>query len=296
MVKKMQTGIYVDVLLTLNYVINILLLSCMEKLSGRSSSRRRMVLSAIFGAAGALTIFMPLTSFWVLTAIKLVVSAGMVLLAFKWLSLSCFLKDLFMFFAVNFFFAGIMLALWLVFKPGGMIYYNGIVYFDFSSFTLILTTATAYIALSLFQKLSRAGRLEVKIYDFILHFNEKSLALKGLVDSGNSLYEPFSGAPVIICGISDIEGLFSEEAAYAIQNCGAESMARLGIYMRWIPYSAVGSSGGIMAFKPDKLEIFQGKSRMVVENVYVGISDTAVGDGTYNTILNPDIVANKIKV
>ena len=54
---------------------------------------------------------------------------------------------------MNFIFAGLMLAVWLVFKPSGMVYNNAAVYFDIDVKLLVLSTVVCYVVLTLFSKL-----------------------------------------------------------------------------------------------------------------------------------------------
>lgn len=154
----MEQGVYVDVLLVMNYIINMLLIVCMGKLSGREPKRRRIVAAALFGAATSLTIFLPFMGVFLSILMKLVISAAIVLIAFSYINLRIFFKQLFLFFAVSFSFAGVMLGIWLAFSPKGMTYYNGVVYFDISSFLLIITTAVAYALLAIASRLTRGGQ------------------------------------------------------------------------------------------------------------------------------------------
>jgi stage II sporulation protein GA (sporulation sigma-E factor processing peptidase) len=287
----METGVYVDVLLVLNYIINMLLLMCAAKLAGRSPARRRIVAAALFGSVSSLTIFLPSMGFAVEFLARLAISGGIILIAFRWMSAKTFFKELFLFFAVSFFFAGIMLGLWLLLKPNGMLFYNGIVYFDISFISLIVATVAAYAVLSLFHRFSRNGRIKPDIYRVFVYLGNTVVALNGLVDSGNALCEPFSGLPVMVCGLEDVESLLPDGAVRAIRSENYTNIEGKAPFFRAIPYSDVSGSGVIPAFRPDRIELHTKRGKKVVESVYIGVTRHPVGNDSYEAILNPDITA-----
>lgn len=292
----MQTKIYVDVLLVLNYVINMLLIVCTAKLTGRRPKRRRIVAAALFGSASALTIFLPFFGFFVEFFLKLAVAAAIVLIAFPYIDLRSYAKQLFVFFACSFFFGGVMLGVWIAFSPGGMLYYNGVVYFDISSVTLIGTSAIAYGVLVLANRFARAGRVKTAIYDTSVYYRGGSVALRGLVDTGNSLYEPFSDLPVMVCRLESIAPLLPQGVADAIRR-GEHLEANFGSYhfpMRLVPFGNVGDNGMVPAFRPDKVLLHGDDGQYRVENVYVAITTQPIGGAGYNALLNPDFISIRI--
>jgi stage II sporulation protein GA (sporulation sigma-E factor processing peptidase) len=295
----METYLYVDVLLVINYIINTLLIHGAAKLTGRRPGRHRVAFAALFGAMSSLSIFLPFFGFWLSLGAKGIVSAVIVFIAFPYISIRQFGKQLFVFFAVSFFFAGVMLAIWMVFAPRGMLYYNGVVYFDVSSVTLIVTTAAAYILLSLGQRFSRKGRLAIKIYETEIFFRGRSVRLSALVDSGNSLTEPFSDIPVMVCGLADIAALLPIGAAECILTDGhmtGEFAARFDLPLRLIPYRGVKTRGAMPAFRPDYLLLSGYGETLRTESVYIGITpDAPKGEG-YRAILNPDLIGLSIPV
>jgi len=292
----MQTNVYVDILLVINYIINMLLVLCVAKLAGRTPQRRRIVAAALFGSACSLTIFLPFYGVFVSVITKLFIAMIMVRICFSYIHWKNYLFELALFFGVNFFFAGVMLGIWLAFTPSGMVYYNGIVYFDISSVVLIVTTIAAYLILSLVSKLTRRGRLEADIYPVTVYFRDKAVALSGLLDTGNALCEPFSGTPVIVCGIGDVAPLLPGDALESLRSKAylGEGAGKCAVPFRLIPYEHVGGGGAIPAFKADKLVIQKDNDRYRVESVYVGVMERPVGNGRYNALLNPELISIKL--
>lgn len=290
----METGVYVDVLLVVNYVVNVLLISCTAKIAGRKARGRRIVAAALLGSVSSLTIFLPFIGFFVSLLLKLAVSAAVVLTAFRWLSAKAFFKELFLFFAVSFSFAGVMLGIWMAFRPKGMLYYNGIVYFDISAMTLMLTTVIAYGVLELISRLTRAGRIKTTVYQTFVCHQGRTASLKGLVDTGNSLREPFSGYPVMVCSLETAAPALPAETVEAISNGAFQRGEDCGIPLRSIPYTDVGGGGMLPAFRPDYVQLGSGGPQ--VRNVYVAISPRAVGGEAYDCILNPDMACEGLEI
>ena len=149
--------VYADVLMVTNLFINYFLLSAVKLLLRVSVPRKRILFGALIGSVYALTIFLPKLPTAVSALMNLSASALMVFAAFPIHSRKKFLKAFLAFFVINFAFAGTMLALWLFFRPNGMIYQNGTVYFDIDIKILIGTTVLCYILLTSCQSVGTAG-------------------------------------------------------------------------------------------------------------------------------------------
>ena len=279
--------IYVDVLLVTNYVVNVLLLSCHAKFTGRRIKRHRMVLAALVGAAGALTIFLPYMGFAAEVFYRFAISAFIVCTAVSWRGVKAFLGDWLIFFLASFLFAGIMLALWMFRRPAGMIYSNGIVYFDVSPIALLVGMAAAYLITGVFWRLTRTGRLSTQSYRMTIHYDSKVAQLDAFLDSGNSLYEPFDNSPVIVCKFSAIRSLFEDEIAYALDKGDFEKVTKLGMKLRFVPYKVIRGRGVLPAFRADEIMLEAIGKNLSVEDAYIALSTS---DMIHDALLHPDNV------
>ncbi len=293
----MEQGVYVDVLLATNYAVNLCIILCVARFSGRSPKRCRIVAAALLGAATSLTIFLPLMALVPSVLVKLGVSAAVVLAAFGYISAKAFWGQMFLFFAISFCFAGVMLGLWLLLEPPGMSWNNGVVYFDISPLLLICSTVAAYLLLSLFSRVTRGKSLPREIYPVRVHLNGRAAAVRGMVDTGNRLREPFSGSPVVVCRVSDLTGILPPNLVEAVLQ--GKMAPESGIpeaklpRLRVIPYANIGAGGALPAFKPDKIVIDTQSESLTAEEAYVGISRENIGDGEYNCLLNPELITFK---
>jgi len=293
----METTVYVDVLLVLNYITTALLLCGTAKILGTQIKRRRIVGAALLGAVGSLAIFLPFMSFFVMMSYRFFLSGIIVLVALPWESFMGLLKGWGMFFAVNFFFAGAMLGLWLLFAPRGMIYLGGIVYFNINPMTLLIGAAAAYLLLGLAHRLSRGGRLMGTKCRVTVKLGGNSCSLGALVDTGNSLYEPFSGVPVIVCPLREVSVLLNPALARAIKaGDWRRTATNAGVRIRVVPYSAMGGKGTLPALRVDELIIQHDGQLYKAGLCYMAISAQRIGEGGAQAILNPDLVAAKLKM
>ena len=291
------TVVYVDVLLVLNYITTVLLLSCTAKLLGMQIKRRRIVGAALLGAVGSLAIILPFAGFFSMFAYRIFLSGLIVLAALPWESAVQLLKGWGMFFLVNFFFAGAMLGVWILFSPRGMIYLGGVIYFSINPMTLLIGATAAYILLGFAYRLSRGGRLTGTKCRVTVKLGGGSCSLNALIDTGNSLYEPFSGAPVIVCPLREVSVLLDSALVLAIKAGDWQKTAmKAGARIRVVPYSAMGGKGTLPALRVDELIIQRDGQLYKSGMCYMAISAQKIGEGGGQAILNPDLIATKLNM
>ena len=265
--------VYADVLVVVNYIINLLIISASGKILGVILSRKRACLSALLGAAGSLIIFLPYIGWWFQLFYKIFLSGAMAAAAFGCQSWKRLAKSLFVLLSVSFLFAGILLAVSYLVKPLNVLFYNGVVYFDISMLTLLATTTAAYFLLLLFERLLFSRTSERKLYNVSVMVNGKTLAMKGLADTGCQLKEPFSGAPVIVCDQELASRIApSEETRYRV-----------------IPCFTVTGQGALRGFRPDEVSISGENLQTRTSDVYIAASREPI-HGEYQALLNPQLV------
>lgn len=292
------TVVYVDILISLNLIINYLLLLSSARIAGRKIMRVRVMAAALFGALCTLIIFVPLGSGLLIFAYKLLTALVIVFLAYKWIGALQFLKDVFVFFTISYLLAGILLAVWANFAPSGMLYYNGVVYFDLSATVLVGTTAVAYLLISVFARIFNIKTTENELVKATIIHNDAQVELSAIIDNGNKLAEPFSGLPVAVCCIEDITPILDRGMLEQILRLtAAESVAAENFPegFRLIPFSSVGRSGFLVAFKPTCIKIVAGSENYLAEDVYLGVSSQKIGDSSFSLILSNEMLKIKIK-
>jgi stage II sporulation protein GA (sporulation sigma-E factor processing peptidase) len=134
--------------------------------------------------------------------------------------------------------------------------------------------------------------VSIKIGDF--HFR-----LKGLIDSGNQLYDPISKSPVMIVDVQKAaEYLPGPLIAIALQEdvmaalSGTAESHPLEHRVRIIPYRVVGQTNQfLLGLKPDEIIITTETETISVPKAIVGLNRTSLSpDDEYDCIVHPKMI------
>ena len=284
-----KTKIYVDVLVVINIFINYFLLSAASLIVRLKPKRIRLAAGAFTGGAYSLVIFLPNIPNVLSVFMNFCMSVLLVLIGFAPKKITVFIKEFAAFFAVNFIFAGLMLAVWLVFKPSGMVYNNAAVYFDIDVKLLVLSTVVCYAVLTLFSKLLKRYSPDDKLFDVKLCNKGAAVFTKALFDTGNLLSDGFSDTPVIIAERSVVKKLVPEGIFSFIDGEAALPINADDGSIRLIPAGTVGGESILRAVLIDSVTVIGKKEAREVKNVILAESKTPFSSGDYSVLLGPKI-------
>ena len=270
--------IYVDVLLAVNLYINYFLIRGTALLLRRDITVRRCVSASFFGASVALVIFLPDLPFWVSAAIKIISSIGIVWVAFGKTKLPETVINILCFLITSFVYAGLMLALWTFAAPFGMFYRNGTAYFDIPLLSVALFTALTYAVVRFVHYFIARRRLSITVKEITIICGDNEVKLEGIADTGNSLCDPFSGKPAIICDISYISSI----VPYNIISYLNGDISNIES-MRLVPYSTIMGESLIPVFFADKIIIGDKPVDAVV-----GVCNRSIGT---QCLFNPELIS-----
>lgn len=127
-----------------------------------------------------------------------------------------------------------------------------------------------------------AKKREREIVEVKLGFLGREAAFRALVDTGNSLSEPLSGAHVMVVSPEALRGVLGEyyplflldEPTEILEAAACLDALRGRLLL--VPYSAVGAKGFLVAFRPDSLAIAGEEDG---EKLLVALSPSASGEG-----------------
>lgn len=275
--------IYADVLVIVNIYINYILLRLCAKISRREAKSLRLFLSSLIGGFYSLIILIDTVPEWVITVTKLAVGIFMLFIAFRFGNKRAFLRLMGAFLLVDIAFAGLMLALWLIFAPRSMVYCCGIVYFNINTGTLLIFTVICYILTSIIAKLIAFKAPKNTVYRLTVNFYSSEFVCNAFLDTGNTLTEPFSGYPVIIVdpAVADINGTTLYEHFEK-----SEKLPRI------IPCSTLGKTTALTSFRPDSVKISGLESEFETNHVYIAFSQGKLLNGEYTALLSAEIFEN----
>lgn len=282
----MVQEVYVDILLTVNFFVNLLLLSLVGGWCGRRS-RGRLALAACVGALSALHIFLPPLPVWAAILSKVGWGVGMLLLAFGWQGWRSLVKRWLLLLGSGWVFFGLLELLRDCYAGKKMFIFDNALYFHIRTPVFILCLAGAYLVVWSIGALLRLACPKESLCSAVVEVDGQQLRLGALIDSGNSLVEPFSGLPVAVCSLSVAAKLLSAELLSAML-CGQGGQLHR---VRQIPFSAVGQSGLLPSVKGERMTIFcEGKAPKTTEAFYLAVTQQPIGDDDWQLLLSPRLV------
>lgn len=293
----MKQTIYVDVLISVNLFINYFLLLSVAKILNLKPVRKRLILGAFIGALYSLIILLPPINGIFSVFLKLIMSASIVLLAFKWVSNRLFLKIIMVFYGVNFLFGGIIFCLWYFAMPNIIFMNNNMIYLNLSPLFLVTATFLAYLAIRLMNKIT--GRQNILNLDceILIKFNEKSVTLKAKIDTGNTLREPFSGLPVVVVQYKFIEQIVPEpiKEYFCVFNDVHTSAKKISYDVqkfkdfRLVPYKTISETGLLPAFKPTYIKILS-KNQDIKKDAYIAVCSEKIFNDEFHALINSELI------
>lgn len=270
--------LYVDILFTVNWVIDFLLLHATARLLRLPHRRRRTVIGAAVGALTCLVVMLPPLSAWLAVAYKAATTLLVVWVAFGRQSLW---KRCGVMFLLSDATAGAAVAVWWLFAPAGLAVVNGVVYMDVSPLLLIGCTATAYLLLCVYDRVVSRRDANGHTYQLRIAHADKAITLSAMYDSGNALREPFSGAAVAVVPYRALCEMLPPDwnPAFAAPPRGA----------RLIPYTAVSGRGVLPAFCPQGMWVICDGKERDVSGMFVAVSGEVTTHALIGTpFLNED--------
>ena len=284
--------IYLDILLAVNLFVTYFLLLATSLLLHRKPRRLRMTLAAVFGSFSSLVIFFPELPWLIASLFKLSVGTVLVLIAFGSAGKRLFLKTALLFAAVNFLFAGVMMALWTFVTPVEMYFKNGIVYFNISALTLAFSTIVAYFIVRLIAKILDRRVTKEQLCRIRIAFEGKEVLLDAFCDTGNRLTDPFDGTPVILCEYNAVRPLLPQALqGYFFDGTAPPSESRWNRKLRIVPCQTVNGNGMIPCFFPDRFGVLSGSDERSYK-VLIGVSCGAFSAGEYAALFNATLPQN----
>lgn len=282
----MTQVIYADVLFIINAYINYALLVLTELISGVKTSRLRVALAALLGGLYSLIILIPGISDLAIGLSRLPFAIILVFAAFKVRHIRMFLRLFCSFFLTNFIFAGLMLALWYFVSPQNMYLSAFVVYFDIEPIALITMTAICYFTIKFINTFVRVKQPKNTIFTLKLHINDKVIVLPALYDTGNNLFDPFTGRPVIIVSAGSLKDVFPDE------NRIYESATALGFALRYIPCTVLGGDMLLPCFSLERVQIKGIEISLGAANVVIAVTKSKIKGGEFSALLPSGIFEN----
>ncbi len=273
--------VYADILLTVNLIVDFILLKITLKILNLIPKTVRLVLASLVGSLFSLYIFLPKSPVLVELSAQFLMSAVLMFVCIGFGSLKRFLRAVLTLFTVTLVYGGAMIALWQIFKPRGMVINNSVVYFNISPIILILTTVAGYFMYIGFSKIFAITSKTAKRCSITLYALGKSVGVTAIIDTGNSLTDILSNSEIIIVDTAVAKALFGTVDIY--------TDPLLATRFRTIPCATVSGSSIMEGFRCDMGEIYLKDKTVHLNNPIIALSKTPIKED-YSAILNPKIL------
>jgi stage II sporulation protein GA (sporulation sigma-E factor processing peptidase) len=286
--------IYLDSYFFMNLFLNSMLLYLLRRIRHLPGNLFRLFVGAVFGGAAAcfLILHPSLPGVADLLFSYFFMAPGMILIAFGFPGWKLFFQNLCWFLGITIGLGGIVQFLTERYiesraKKEGMGAGTG------EAALLIMAAAGAAVLLIIFRKMTAWAERETCLCEVTVFLENRSIMVKGYLDSGNLLKEPLSGKPVMVLEEESFLELFEEKNREKIKTCfrsGGEPWnlaAQYGGRIRQIPYKSIGRKRGLLnGFIADRMIASTEEGAVsIVRPVLAVYSGTISADGGYQMIL-----------
>ncbi|CAM5720853.1 Sporulation sigma-E factor-processing peptidase [Streptomyces afghaniensis] len=301
-------AIYLDVIWLLNFLFDSLLLYLTGILLKKKIIHWRILLGGLIGSLIILFSITPLSPYTNHPISKLLFSIVMVATAFGYKRFRTYIQALMIFYLATFLIGGTLI---------GAHYF---IQFDFDLSSSVLLASIKgfgdpiswlFVLLGFpiawyFSRRNVEGMEVTKIQyeqiiDVIFQVGGKEFSIKGLVDSGNQVYDPISRLPVMFVSLKNIEKDMPAEIIrltdqpeaiiYGSQPIAPEWESK----MRIIPYKVVGKDHQLLiAVKPDSLLLKKEQEVIAVEKGLISFTNQVLSaEGIFDCIVHPKMLLGK---
>lgn len=233
--------VYLDLVFILNFFIDYLILFGTCKVLKEIVSFKRLLLGSLTASSSIFLLFLSVNSFS-LFLFKLVISIIIILVTFGKRN---FIKNISYFYLISIILGGALYLLNISFSYNnkGILFVDNGLHLNF----IVCLIAIPIIIINYVKEQNSYKNTYCNIMEVKITFNKKIYNLKGMIDTGNQLVDPFHKRPVLL--INNIIKTGKSKYIY-------------------VPYKALNTNGVIKCFVPEKVLV----NDKVFNNCLVGIS------------------------
>lgn len=291
--------VYAESIIIENLIINYMILYTTNMLTKTYTSKKRVLLASLIGAIYTLLIFFPHIKTIIKITTKVAVLVIIIMVAFEPKSLRDFIKLMATFHVVAFAFAGSCLAL---FYAAGIETYVNEGVFYISNFK-IKTLATGIIIGIILLQVSIEYMKSKQIKDrslipITISFRNDKVKVQALLDTGNSLKDPVTKAPVVVVQFSVVKDMFPENIQDLFCKYSNDTTSLITNIMNnhhnnfkfnLIPFKSLGEENGmLLGFKPDEILVDINGDKEVKDAIIGIYTNKLSSENSYEALLHPE--------
>lgn len=187
--------VYLDVVFFLNFAFDFLLLLTVSIVLKRNCSIKRILLASLVGGMSILSLFLPLSSFF-LFLLKVLLSIFMVLIAFGWRSRTYFRENLCYLYLVSIILGGFLYFLKIQFS-----YQNTGFVFFFKGYRIpvvVLIILSPIILFFYYKSVKKMKVIQENYHIVEIDIDGHMYSFSAYLDTGNHLYDPYHHRPILL--------------------------------------------------------------------------------------------------
>lgn len=244
--------IYIDLLLLVNFLFDLLLLLTVNIALKRYSKISRLILASLFGEVTLLSLILPISSY-LLIILKFILGIFLCIIAFGYKNFKyTFYNVLYLY----------MTSIIL----GGFTYYLSVEFQNINYLLLLISPLILYVFIKSIKALKEIKNYYYKIK--IVFENGKNLELTSFLDTGNKLIDPITNKPIILINKKLLKGSINIRSPM------------------YIPYNTINHHGLLECIKPSYIEIENKK----LKNYLIGLSEESFKLNGIDCLLNYKIL------
>ncbi|UOQ43128.1 sigma-E processing peptidase SpoIIGA [Halobacillus salinarum] len=304
MKRKGEGMIYLDAVWLLNVLMDGMILYLTQGLTRTKTSVKRIFFGAVFASMIVpVTVYMP-HSWLVSSPGKALFSCFIILVAFSFVSVRTWLKQLASFYFVTFSIGGCMLGIHYFlsseasFDGSTFITHNG-GYGDPVSWLFVLAGFPfAWWFTKWRMEQANLHRMKLEdLYDVEITWRDRTYTCRGMVDSGNQLVDPMSRKIVFLADQAvfnqfltndELEMLKVDEVMTHMDQLSEDLQSSL----RLVPYQAAGTEGKLLVtLLIDRLAVKTPGGSLEIKQPLLGIQHHDLSrDGSYHLLIHPHLM------
>ncbi|UTR15178.1 sigma-E processing peptidase SpoIIGA [Salipaludibacillus sp. LMS25] len=297
--------LYFDIIWLLNFFIDLMLLILTAAVLKKDVPKTRLIIGALFASLYIWCLIVPALELLTHPVLKGFYSVLIILITFKFNTFGSFIQTLLMFYFVNFAVGGALIGIhfFLHVDPafiGGSL---GPGTTSFGSpigwlFVLVGFPLVFYYSKQRFETIETVKMRYDATMNVHVELQGYHIQLRGFIDSGNQLTDPFSKKPVMIIDMTETADQFpktlvnfSKRSPGDLTNVEEENIGNVSL----IPFRTVGSQQQFLwTVKPDKVTVYENGSSFECPRTLLGLSHVPLGEKEeYNCLLHPAMMQQK---
>lgn len=294
--------VYLDVVLMENLFMNYIILFATAIINKVEIKLIRILLASIIGSLYAVANYTSILENKLGLILKIFLSIAMVYLAFKPKTFKQCIKQLLIFYLTSFTFGGVAFALLYFIKPGELLMKNGVYIGTYPLKIALMGGIVGFVIVTIAFKIIKGKISKKDIFcQITIQIEEQSKTLIAMLDTGNQLKEPLTGAPVVIVEKEELKELIPEQIianSKKIIEGNIEEITQIEKFQnrfRVLPFNSIGKTNGLLlGIKADKVTVKYDTQEITLNNIILGVYDENLSkNNSYHALIGLDMLEER---